>query len=203
LLIAGICIAATQAVVWQIQQSGFVAAASATAFDATALPMHIGQWSGTDTELDPRLSEEIAALSMVNRIYHSAIGRQAAVHLTTSSAADVKLPHSPQGCYAGAGWTILKDDWQTDGHDRRYRLMFVELAGERAAVAYWYQLGVDTAGEHNDLRRILQRLRWQGKAWPPIVKVLIQVPVESSEDDARTAFEELGAGIYEWVKNNS
>ncbi len=203
LLIAALCIAATQLGVWGIRWDSRSAAAQAEAFDAATLPLEIKRWSGTPTELDPRVFQKLGASSMVNRSYQNALGRQASVHVSAFSATREMLPHVPRECYPGAGWTILKDDWQTGAHDRRYRLMVVEQPGARAIVAYWYQLGADVAAEQDDLRKILQSLRWQGKAWPAIVKVLIQVPVEFSDADARKSVEELGAEIYEWIKDNS
>ncbi len=85
----------------------------------------------------------------------------------------------------------------------RYRLMIVEQNGARAAIAYWFQLGPDVASDRNELRPILQKLRWRGKGWPPLVKVLIHIPLEYSEDNGKFAADDLGTGIYEWIKTNS
>ncbi len=50
----------------------------------------------------------------------------------------------------------------------------------------------------------MQRLRLEGKRWPPIVKVPnYRLPVAVSENDATASADELGAGIYEWVKEKS
>jgi hypothetical protein len=112
------------------------------------------------------------------------------------------MPHIPHNCYRVHGWTIVNDDWRTDG-DRRYRLMIVEIGGARAAVAYWYQLGSDVVSDRDELRTIFQKLRRQGQAWPGIVKVMIHIPIDFSEADAKAAAEELGAGIYEWIRTHT
>src|SRR5262249_2785230 len=129
-------------------------------------------------------------------------GRQVAVHLATFSTADMLIPHPPQLCFTESGWTILKDEWQTDG-DRRYRLLLVEREGARSTVVYWYQLGADVAADRDDLRRILQKFRREKTSWPPMVKVLIQSPVVLSEADANSDCRVLGAAIYKWVKDAS
>ena len=55
----------------------------------------------------------------------------------------------------------------------------------------------------DEIRQVVQRHRWQGKGLPSMVKVLLQVPIEFSEDDAKSAAQELGARIYDWIKTNS
>jgi hypothetical protein len=205
LLVAAICVAATQAAVWQVQRRTGLLAAQSANFDVNALPLELGtgQWTGTAAELDPRLFKQVGALKMTNRSYRNALGRQAAAHLATFSTADMLVPHPPQLCLTESGWTILKDDWQTDDHGRRYRLLLVEREGARSAVAYWYQLGTDVAGDREDLRKIMQKFRREKTTWPPMVKVLIQAPVDFVEADANADCNDLGAAIYEWVRDAS
>jgi hypothetical protein len=202
LLIAALCVAATQTAVWQLQRRTALLADQTAHFDVDALPLQLGTWTGTAAELDPRLFAQVGALRMTNRNYANELGRQTAAHLATFSTADMLVPHPPQLCLTESGWTILKDEWQTDG-DRRYRLLLVEREGARAAVAYWYQLGAEVAGDRDDLRKILQKFRREKTTWPPMVKVLIQSPVVFSEADASADCRELGAAIYAWVKDAS
>jgi hypothetical protein len=202
LLIAALCVAATQAAVWGLQRRTALLAAQTANFDVNALPLDLGSWTGTVAELDPRLFKQVGALKMTNRTYHNDVRRQAATHLATFSTADMLVPHPPQLCLTESGWTILKDDWQTDG-DRRYRLLLVEREGARSAVAYWYQLGTEVAGDRDDLRKIMQKFRRERTTWPPMVKVLIQVPVDFAEADADADCKDLGAAIYKWVQDAS
>jgi hypothetical protein len=202
LFIAAICVAATQAAIWNLQRHTALLAAQAEKFDVDALPLELGAWAGTAAELDPGVFKQVGALSMTNRRYSTEAGRQAAVHLATYATSEMLVPHPPNLCLTGSGWTILKDGWHND-RDRRYRLMLIERDGMRAAVAYWYQLGTDVAADRNDLRKILQKFRRDRTSWPPMVKVLLQAPVIFSEDDAIADCRELGAAIYEWVKDAS
>ena len=203
LLIAALCVAATQVAVWQVKYRTGLQAAQGATFDVTALPLQLGQWSGTSTEFDPRDFQEVGGFSVANHSYTNELGRHASVHLANFSTADLLIPHPPDLCYTGAGWTILNDDWQTDSHDRRYRLMLVERDGVRLCAAYWYQVGPDVAASREDLRKIMLKLRASGERWPPLIKVLIQVPVDSTEDDARSTVQELGFPIYDWVRTHS
>lgn len=202
LLIAAVCIAAAQAAIWRLNHLTALAAAQAETFEVAALPLQLKEWSGEDVELDPRLLEATGALKIVNRSYVNAAGRRAAVHVAMFKAAGA-TPHSPEICYTNGGWSTLKKDWQRDSHDRRYCLMIVEQSGARVAVAFWYQLGPHVVSSPDEGRKVLQRLRWQGQRFPPLVKVMMHIPIEFSDDDAKTAAEELGAGIFDWIKSSS
>jgi EpsI family protein len=203
LLIAAVAVAATQAVVWQLNHRTGLAAARAAEFNVAQLPLQLDEWSGAETELDPKVFQKVGALEMVNRSYENDKGRRAAVHVAAYPTAAALLPHPPELCYNTAGWTIQKDEWNTDGPQRRYRLMVVENGGARTAVAYWYQLGAEVVSNRDELRQVLQKLRLQGAGWPPLVKVMVQVQIEFSEADSQAVAEDLGAKIYDWVLNNS
>ena len=203
LLMAALCVAATQVAVWQVKHRTGLQAAQGATFDVTALPFQLGQWSGTSAGFDPKVFAQVGGLSMVNLSYTNELGRHASVHLANFSTADLLLPHTPPGCYELSGWTIPKDDWQTDSHDRRYRLMYPERDGARFCVAYWYQVGPDVAASREDLRKIMLKLRVNGTPWPPLIKVLIQVSVDFNDDDARSTVEDLGFQIYDWVRIHS
>jgi EpsI family protein len=204
LLIAALCIAATQAAVWSVQHRAGLLAAQAASLDVARLPLQLGDWTGAPAEIDPRLVKQVGAISLINRQYQNDTGRRASVHVAGYPYPEENSPpHPPEMCYSNGGWTILQDDWQHDAPNWRYRWMIVDQDGVRAAVVYWYQVGPDVASDRDEMRKIRQKLRLQGKGWPPFVKVLIHVPLEFSEDDAKKAAEDLGAGIYDWIKNNS
>lgn len=203
LIVAACCIAATHATVWQIQRRTRLEAAEAEKFDVTTLPMKFGKWSGANIELDPNLFRQTGALSIANRSYQNEAGYRASLHIATYSTADVTLPHPPDLCYSTAGWGILKDEWQNGGGDFRYRLMIADQNGAKTGVVYWYQLGSHVASNREELRRILQKLRLEGKKWPPLVKVLLTIPITLSEKDATFAAEDFGKQIYDWVSHKS
>jgi len=204
LVIIAFCIAVPQVAVWQLNRRTDIAAAPAANLDVSALPMQIGDWSGTNVDVDPRLFDRTGALSMVSRSYSDSSGRRATVQLTSYTMAGLMvMPHVPVNCYRAHGWTILKDDWQKDDADRRFRFMAVENAGLRASVVYWYQLGPDIFDNRDGLRLSLQKLRRQGKAWPPLVKVMIQVTDDISAKESKSPVPELDSEIYKWILTNS
>jgi hypothetical protein len=206
LLIAAACVAATQAAVWQIKHQSGLLAAQAVDFDVEKLPLQLGPWVGRNTEVPDYLLEGASAQRMVNRSYEGDRGRRAAVHLASYAPQVLDVPHPPHlpaNCAIVAGWTVLSDDWRINDHNCRYRFMLTERQGARSASAYWYQFGPDVVSDRDGIRKVMQKLRLEGKPMPPMVKVLIQVPVDFSDADARSIAEDLGARIYDWVLGNS
>lgn len=203
LILAG-CIAVPQVAIGLLNYRTGVVAVQAAKFDVGALPMQIGEWSGTPVDVDPRLFDEVGALSMISRSYSNRAGLRAIVHLTSARAADLNaIEHSPAGCYPSHGWKVLKDEWENDSDGRRFRLMVVEQSGTKAAVVWWYQLGPDLVSDREELRRVLQTLRRQGKTWPPVVKVMFHVVGEFTEKDTISPVQGLDSEIYKWVLTNS
>jgi hypothetical protein len=203
LTVAAVCVCVTQLAVWQVKYRTGLQAAQGAKFDVAALPMELGQWSGKPVEVDARLFQHVGGFSMVNLAYTTEAGRHASVHLANFTTTDLTLPHDPRQCYAEAGWTILNDDWQVDSHGRRYRLMIVEREGVRLCLAYWYQLGPEVAASREEHRKIMLKLRKDSKPWPPLVKVLVQVPIDPNEESARETAEDLGFLIYNWITSQS
>lgn len=204
LVIVTLCIVVPQVFVWQLNHRVDLSAETAANFDVRDLPMQLGEWSGTAIDPDRRLFEAIGALSVVDRSYRNDSGRRVSVHLTSHPAENLRaLLHLPAVCYSGQGWRIVKDDWQHDGNNRRFRLMIVEQSSGRAAVVYWYQLGPDVVSNREELRQIMQKLRRQGQGWPPVVKVMIHVVGDFSDEETKSPVEGLDSEIYKWVLTNS
>ncbi|HEY3968492.1 MAG TPA: EpsI family protein [Planctomycetaceae bacterium] len=201
--IAAICIAGTQAAIANFKNRDESYATQASTCDVTAFPLQTGDWTGSDVEVDDRLFVHLGATSMLNRSYQNGVRKQVTVHLSSYPAGKLSLPHSPELCYPGAGWKIESDDWKIDSHNHPYRLMVVEQDGTKAAVAYWYQLGSEVASNRDDLRQAFQKIRQQGGVRPPLVKVIIQAPMELSAADDQTAIEEFGSQVYDWVREKT
>ena len=135
------------------------------------------------------------------------LGRHVALHVASFPTADIRFK-----CRTHSGRYAIRRSWledrrecqeEIDSRGHRYRLLRVDRDGQQMLVAFWYQLGADVVTRHEDLRKIMQKLRHEGKAWPPIVKVLMQVPLEFDADAARESCENLSAPIYEWILTNS
>lgn len=203
LSIAAACIIATQLGVMRLQYETELEADRGVKCDVTTLPDRLGEWSGSALEVKARIVEQVGGLSSIDRVYVNPEGRRVFVHMASFRSTDTALPHSPELCYTGTGWKILQNDWWRYGDDRRFRWMTVEREGMQAGLAYWYQLGEPVASDREELRQILQKLRWRSGAWPPLLKVLLHVPLETTEDEAKKIAEDLSGRIYAWVLGNS
>lgn len=203
LLVAASCIAAAQASILQLQYRYAVVDGTRLRIGAEDLPLQLNGWQGEPTELDPALIEKIGAGSTASRLYRNEDGREGSVHLAVYPTSGPSVPHHPHVCYPGSGWTILSEEWQLENDQRRYQLMQAARDDATVLVAYWYQIGDDVVSNHGEARKKLQQLRQQGVAFPPTVKVLIQVPIGFSKDEAAQTVRELAAPIYDWIAKNS
>lgn len=203
LLVAAGCISAAQVSILQLQYRFANGGTAGLNLDVENLPIQLGGWTGESTELDSALVEKIGASNTVSRLYRNEYGHIASIHLAVYSTLVPSTPHHPQECYLGAGWTLLHDDWKTENGQRCYRLSQAVRDDATALVAYWYQIGTDVASNRDEAREILWNLRRQRRAFPPTVKVLVQVPIELSEDEAAETVKDLAAPIYDWIVTNS
>lgn len=202
LLIAAVCVMATQLPAWWIEYRTSASAETLSKFDASLLPMQLAGWIGAETKLDERLVKHVGALSTTNRVY-SRDGKEIMVHLAAFPPAMVSLPHPPPLCYTNAGWKITGESWIRSEGQPPIRLLEMELDGVRASVGYWYQLGPYAAGDRDQLRQSLQTLRGQGERWPPLVKVLIHMPSDGTAESAKAPIQEIGGAIFKWVEQES
>lgn len=198
LLLAAACICATEISLLRMGQVTAVEAAKAEKLDVSALPLQLGEWTGRSMKLDSKLVEKIGAISVEDRVYENNVGQSISLQLALFSATPALLPHPPDLCYRGGGWTIVSDDWKSTAAGRRYRLMRVSQNDEIVDVVYWYQMGPNSFSNRDEMRQVLQKLRWQGTAWPPFIKVLIQYPEELSGAKSSASTEELLDAIFEW-----
>lgn len=205
LLIAAGLVLVAQIPAWQVKRITSEGATRARKFDVAGLPMQLGggAWTGVDTEIDERLVRAIGASSIANRSYDNGRGDQLSVHLAVFGTAEMSLPHPPPMCYRNAGWVMNESPLAKSADSPQFQEYIVERTGTRAVIVYWYQLGSNIARDRGELRQQLQNLRWKGEQWPPLVKVLIQAPIDSSDESARDSAEELAKLIFQWVGKNS
>lgn len=202
LLLAAVCVVAMQWPAWQVDRRT-TSVAGTSRLDVAGLPMQLGQWTGVDAEMDERLVKHIGATCSISRSYQNSHGRQVMVHLAAFPSAEVSIPHPPRMCYTSAGWTLGPERTSREKETPPFRFMAVERDGTRAEVVYWYQLGPDIAANRGELRGMLQKLRWKGERWPPLVKILLHVPVDSVDRIAESEATEIGIAIYEWLRSAS
>lgn len=202
LLVAAFCVMAMQWPAWQVDRRT-ASNAGSSQLDVAGLPMQLGNWTGVDAEMDERLVKHIGAMCSISRSYENSQGHQVMVHVAAFPAAEISMPHPPRMCYKGAGWTLGPDRSSREKEPPPFRFMAAERDGSRAEIVYWYQLGSDIAANRGELRQSLQKLRLKGERWPPLIKVLLHVPVDSADRIAESEATELGTAIYEWLKSAS
>jgi EpsI family protein len=203
LVITMVCLAATQAVAWKFEHQTRRQAGRVRELDVSMLPTQIGDWSGVDTEFDPRVAANVGASSIVNREYTDGFGRKVVLHMAEFPTAEISIPHPPPLCYSTAGWSLLRETSHERTAGARFRKMRLERDGARVDVTYWYQLGSRSAANRDDLRKVLQTLRWRGDPWPPMVKVLLHVPSDDPDEQAGAAIDQFSREVFDWIKSQS
>jgi len=79
------------------------------------IPMNIGAWKGSDTELDERTYEILETRNVLSRLYETAEGGK--VHLLlVGSHRDRRVAHPPEVCYVSSHFSIV------DGGERDVNL---------------------------------------------------------------------------------
>jgi EpsI family protein len=71
-------------------------------------PLHIGEWTGEESPIDPRVRSAIDADAYVSRRYSRRNGCESvSLYLPCGADASELLQHIPENCYVGAGWTLV------------------------------------------------------------------------------------------------
>jgi len=110
------------------------------------LPIQINSWIGSDRPLDPNIIERTDTDAHVSRTYTKSDGG-ASVWLWIASGVRVRdlMPHRPEVCYTGQGWTLKDQKLQElplgDNAMLPYNLMEFSrgaLGTEKTLVLYYY-----------------------------------------------------------------
>jgi EpsI family protein len=72
------------------------------------LPLHVGEWTGADVRLDEAIVRATDTDAHVNRRYLRRDGLEAvSLYIASGVKARDLMPHRPEVCYTGAGWTLM------------------------------------------------------------------------------------------------
>jgi EpsI family protein len=72
------------------------------------LPLRIGEWEGRDVPLSEAIIRATDTDAHINRVYsQSTRGETVALFIAYGVRARDLMPHRPEVCYPGAGWTLL------------------------------------------------------------------------------------------------
>ena len=116
------------------------------------LPYTIGGMSGVDVPLGESVLKELYPDVYVFRNYISADGRTINLYIGYyGTQKGGRSAHIPEGCYPGAGWSILKESVRDVPveevrikRDIRLNTLQVKRGDTRQLVYYWYQTQRDT-----------------------------------------------------------
>ena len=73
------------------------------------LPLQIGEWRGRDVPLDKAIIRETDSDALVNRHYTHASGlKSVSYYVAAGVRARDLMPHRPEVCYTGSGWTRVE-----------------------------------------------------------------------------------------------
>lgn len=201
-----VLVAATQGAVVAVRAKYEPRSIRAPRAPLTDLPLTLGQWQADaqpagNTGVDEGLFEAIGAQDAVTRTYRHPEGWSCSVHMASWHETDEWMPHPPEVCYKGAGYTLReKSDAPMLNHpeERFCESEFVMSgSGITASAIYWYQMGEQTY-LNRDGSRPVRRSFWGTAVRPPLVKVLMQCSdAESPERDR--CLKSLADSVYDFA----
>jgi len=124
------------------------------------------------------------------------------VHIAAfSGLGEPSLPHPPKICYPGNGWRVIAERPQPiEGLPGPARLLTVEKEDTRSLVLYWYCWDNYVCTTRSEA--IMTRLKLAGRSqWPPVVKVLIEMPLGKTPDATPELLADFAAKVREATDN--
>jgi EpsI family protein len=166
------------------------------------LPMQLGDWKGEDKKLDERLFLATGAHTIVDRQYVNDAGRIISLHFAVFLDPNEGIWHNPFSCYESAGWNLVEYDKaqlpNTSDDKAKISLSIWEKNGEKAAIAYWYQLGDERLYTRLDLGTVRWKMRGK-KIWPALIKVLLHTSGDTNPEENKDKLLEFADLIYQWI----
>jgi EpsI family protein len=161
------------------------------------LPLVIGPWTGTATELDPRIFAVVGADEQINRLYKNPAGATVTMHCATWTSLNPGMPHGPDLCYGSAGWKLAQSHTRVlpDRPDVTVGVQKFERAGQQVVVVYWYQMDDRAFVDRSGWRR-MRRAQWGHLEWPPLSKILLQ---STDAEDAEARLQEIATHVYDFI----
>lgn len=152
------------------------------------LPRHIGQWVGKDVPLEEALIAATDTDAIVNRVYsRTAGGEVVALFIGYGVQARDLMPHRPEVCYPGAGWTLNDNDLVQlalrDGTTldcRIYRFSRGALSSQDMTVLNYYIVD----GQYCPDVSLLRSRAWRGSKG---IRYMAQVQIACSDSPLRGA----------------
>ena len=148
-------------------------------------PMQIGSWTGQEVPLDEAIVRATDTDAHLNRRYSRRGGLESVLlYIACGVQARDLMPHRPEVCYTGAGWTLVgrgsADHPLSDGTELPCNVMqFARgvLSADRVVVLYYYIVD----GQYSRDVSLLRSRAWQGSGTVDYVaQVQIVIPVSAT-----------------------
>lgn len=171
--------------------------------DISQLPLKFGNWEGEPIELDERIFARTGAKSYADRVYRAEGQLPVTLHSAMFYKYDQAVIHLPDLCFRAQDWQLefqrsiplrLGDQTTITGV-----LSIWRKANERLMVVYWYQLDKQVILSRLDLAKA--RFFMTRKQWPPMVKFLLQTPIDS-EEKAEARLKTIAEHVGRWALEN-
>jgi len=142
------------------------------------LPLALGEWTGQEVPLDPAIIKETGTDDHLNRLYaRGPLDPPVGLYVAYGVRARDLMPHRPDVCYPGAGWTLEDSkpiDLSLDGGAilpcRLYRFSRGTLGKETITVLNYYLVD----GQYSPDVALLRSKAWQGTG---SIQYMVQVQV--------------------------
>jgi EpsI family protein len=174
------------------------------------MPKQLGEWQGEDElDMDPKIANATEAKvdTIVNRKYRDDKGHVVAMHTAMFDDPKGGVYHSPLTCYRSQGWEKLSETQRNleinDELSIPVSVTVWQQKNEKKMVVYWYQLGKHVLFNRWDLGL---KVRWSlaGKpTWPALIKVMLDIPMTTSQDDTESAVLNLAERVAKWENQPS
>jgi len=166
------------------------------------LPRQLGDWRGENTKLDPQVAIATGAQIIEDRFYLNNAGQSIALHTAMFHNPANGVRHHPLLCYNANGWKLRGETRETvriaDDLSIVVSLTTWEKETETILVAYWYQLGRHLLYNRVDMGATRWAMRGSPK-WPVMIKIMAQISVTSTADEAKAAVLEFVGRVGAWL----
>ncbi len=160
-----------------------------------AIPLQIGEWTGTDAPLDEAIVEAADVDDYLNRLYRSSSELEpVGLYVALGVRARDLMPHRPEVCYPGAGWTLRSTEDFTIAPEhglpvqaRLYRFSPGGLDARDLLVVHYYLVDGATAPDVS----ILRAKAWRGQT---SIRYMAQVQI-TCRSSAEGAAPRVRAGL--------
>ena len=203
LLLAAVLVAGVHCGVLAIQDTGMPSQVRPLRRDLKDLPTRLGPWTaqeggeGTAILLDD--DAEVHCL----RQYRNAAGDAVSVYAAAWRQYRYSTPHYPEACCPGAGYQVLERRniqlQVTDQKSIPARVLLLDRHGQKTCLLYWYRRGDEILLFDRWRRRAMWTFKSE-RVWPPVVKVMLQMPGSDAEK-AESLFRSIAVPIFDWTKD--